>query len=99
MKNFRTLEWLWFAQALLAMISLTCLIKTNSVLFLVMIECLGFPFGWVLKGVDIYAFLPLILQYVVSYIITVANGGFFYLVLRFCFKRKKSESRAEIKAR
>ena len=88
MKKLRFLEWLWIAQAMLSLIALLCLAASNSIIFLVLSESLGFPLGWLIKGSDVYSFLPTSIQYVVSYIIIVANGGLFYAVLRFCFRRK-----------
>ena len=88
MKKLQFLEWLWIAQAVLSLIALLCLAASNSIIFLVLVESLGFPLGWLLKSSDVYSFLPTVIQYVVSYIITVANGGLFYAVLRLCFRRK-----------
>ncbi len=87
-KRLRFLEWLWIGQATLSLIALLCLAASNSIIFLVLTECLGFPLGWLIKGSDVYSFLPTSLQYFVSYIIILANGGLFYAVLRLCFRRK-----------
>lgn len=88
MKKLQFLEWLWIAQAVLSLVALLCLAASNSIVFLVLVESLGFPLGWLLKSSDVYSFLPTAIQYVVSYIITVANGGFFYVLLRLRFRRK-----------
>ena len=94
MKRLKFLEWLWIVHASLGLVALLCLAATNSVIFLVAVECLGFPLGWLLKSSDLYSLLPAAAQYLLSYLVIVLNGGLFYLLLRTCFRRKRAAETA-----
>lgn len=90
MKKLKTLEWLWITHALLGLAALLCLLATRGLLFGLALEYLMLPLGWVLKLFAGYSFLPAGVQYAICYLIVLLNGGMIYVLLRLCFRRKRS---------
>lgn len=88
MKHLRFLEWLWIAHAVGGLAAVLCLLVTSSPIFLVVVECLSTPLGWLLARWEMYSLLPQPLQYLLGYVALVLNGGVFYFILRVFARRR-----------
>lgn len=84
----KRLEYFWAAHAMLGLAAALCLFVTNSPLFLVIVECLGFPLGWMIGHCEFYSLLPSSWQYALVCFALFLNGGLYYLVLRACFGKR-----------